>query len=506
MLNKIQVLSSSLPKNINEGFILDTKANKIVSTSKNYTIPLPFKIVKSSFYNFELSINNSTINLNFIIDIDFFLTNFYNEIYIREKNCIFNLLRIGFKNKKKEYTIENFNKFIDITELINKSCNKILKNNIVNLNNNYFNIMEESICNNNLIFLNSNIYFLYGDIYNLQVPKNYKLCIVDDINNFDNDNFIITKDNYNKITYDEYTDNNIFFLPKDLFQSNQYMYNYRIYHSSYKSEAAYNNYKQHLKEKHNFPRNIELYDNIIFVIKNVQKKIIKNHPIIYSDSPIIIISKYLDKAQIDSSYAILFNKFKNSNVNINNLVSNRSFIDNGKYILYNIYKNINNVIFKLYTKDEKIKFISDNEYLSYECPITKEEIGYDPYIKLDCNHIFNYSSLYNYFESTMKCPYCQGPIKNSKIRLSLKNFIDILNIKKKNIYFLFKSRNQFTSYLDSLDVHLIKIDEYNIPIELEDDSCFILDNQINIYDFVNIKINNSKLLYNTQFLILNYHY
>ena len=81
-----------------------------------------------------------------------------------------------------------------------------------------------------------------------------------------------------------------------------------------------------------------------------------------------------------------------------------------------------------------------------------------------------------------------------------------LRIKKKNIYFLFKSRNQFTSYLDSLDIHLIKIDEYNIPIELEDDSCFILDNQINIYDFVNIKINNSKLLYNTQFLILNYHY
>ena len=106
----------------------------------------------------------------------------------------------------------------------------------------------------------------------------------------------------------------------------------------------------------------------------------------------------------------------------------------------------------------------------------------------------------------MKCPYCQGSIKNSKIRLSLKNFIDILNIKKKNIYFLFKSRNQFTSYLDSLDIHLIKIDEYNIPIELEDDSCFILDSQINIYDFVNIKINNNKLLYNTQFLMLNYHY
>ena len=68
MLKKLRILSNNIPKEYNEGFIIDYKKNKIVNISKNYSIKIPFKIIKSDLFSFELLIENSIVNLNFILD------------------------------------------------------------------------------------------------------------------------------------------------------------------------------------------------------------------------------------------------------------------------------------------------------------------------------------------------------------------------------------------------------------------------------------------------------
>ena len=81
MLKKLRILSSNIPNEYNEGFIIDYKKNKIVNISKNYSIRIPFKIIKSKIFSFELLIENSSVNLNFIIDTQFIKNNIIYYIY-----------------------------------------------------------------------------------------------------------------------------------------------------------------------------------------------------------------------------------------------------------------------------------------------------------------------------------------------------------------------------------------------------------------------------------------
>ena len=49
MLKKLRILSSNIPKEYNEGFIIDYNKNKIINISKNFSIRIPFKIIKAIY-------------------------------------------------------------------------------------------------------------------------------------------------------------------------------------------------------------------------------------------------------------------------------------------------------------------------------------------------------------------------------------------------------------------------------------------------------------------------
>ena len=139
---KNRILSSNITKEYNEGFIIDYNKNKIINISKNFSIRIPFKIIKSDIFNFELLIENSSVNLNFILNTEFIKNNSYDIDYLKNKNYIFSILRCSFKNRELNNDI---NRFFDLKDIISKKANYILKDNIIVLNNLYFNLEKESI-------------------------------------------------------------------------------------------------------------------------------------------------------------------------------------------------------------------------------------------------------------------------------------------------------------------------------------------------------------------------
>jgi len=184
MLKKLKILSSNIPKEYNEGFIIDYKKNKIVNISKNFTIKIPFKLLKSDFFSFELLLDKNQLNLNFIIDIDYITSNINSFEYIKNKNYIFSILKCAFKNNEiDDKKIEQINRFFDIKTIISKHGNSILRDNMIKLDNLYFNIEKENIYTSNddySVYLKPKIHFLFGIMNNYSIPNNYKLCIIDD--------------------------------------------------------------------------------------------------------------------------------------------------------------------------------------------------------------------------------------------------------------------------------------------------------------------------------------
>ena len=504
MLNKIKILSSKIPQNC-EGYILDIKGSKITNTSKNITIQLPFKLHNSELFNFELVINKDQIHLNFILDNNLLVAKFYNPMYIKDKNCIFTILKTSFKNNTKNHEINDFNKFYDIPKLINNNYSKVLKNNIINLGDNYFNLQEEKVCienNASLIFIKPTIYFVYGNIYNLQCPTSYRLCIIDDAYKFDEKNTILDKDNFNSTDFNLIKNSKNIFISKDLFFSKKYIEKYKLFHSSYRSRYAYQNYKSYVDNNNIIASNIELNDNIIFLVKNVNKKLIKSHPFIYSNNKIIVVNTNISKDDIDKSYNILNDKYKNNGININNLLFKQSYLDPNKHYLHTIYNNSTKFYnLKLIYNDITTNFIDDMNYINDDCLILKEIIGNNHYIELDCEHkyIFN-----NYFTIGNKCHYCCNNFSKLNIRLSINQLRKDLGIgNDDDIIFIYKKLNNFVEFLDNNNITVIKYDD-NITLDFDLNTYMIFDNKISMYDFINIKPNNIRLINPNKIIIFNY--
>ena len=504
MLNKIKILSSKIPQN-SEGYILDIKSSKITNTSKNITIQLPFKLRNSELFNFELVINKDEIHLNFILDNNLLVAKFYDEMYVKDKNCIFTILKTSFKNNTKNHEINEFNKFYDIPRLVDNNYSKVLKNNIINLGDNYFNLLEEKVCfenNESLIFIKPTIYFVYGNIYNLHCPSDYKLCIIDDAYKFDQKNTIIDKNNFENIDSNIITNSRYIYISKDLFFSKRYVEKYKLFHSSYRTRYAYQNYKSYIDSNNIIANNIELYDNIIFLVKNVNKKLIKSHPFIYSKNKIIVVNTNICKDDIDKSYNILNDKYKNNGININNLLFKQSYLDHNKYYLHTIYNNSTKFYnLKLIYSNIITEFIDDTNYISQDCLILKEPIGNNHYIELDCGHkyIFN-----NYFTIGNKCHYCCNSFSKFKIRLSINQFKKDLGIgNNDDILFIYKKINNFVEFLDDNSITIMRYDD-NITLDFDLNTYMIFDNKISMYDFINIKPNNIRLINPNKIIIFNY--
>ena len=92
------------------------------------------------------------------------------------------------------------------------------------LNNLYFNLEKESIIpadNDNSVYLKPKLYLIYGIINNYNKPKDYKLCIVDDIYKLDQSNIVISNDNYTSIKLDQlYSNDTIGICKKFFYQMN----------------------------------------------------------------------------------------------------------------------------------------------------------------------------------------------------------------------------------------------------------------------------------------------
>ena len=338
MLKKLKILSSNIPKEYNEGFIIDYQKNNIINISKNFTIRIPFKLIKSEIFSFELLIDKSKLNLNFILDINYIKMNINSVEYIKNKNYIFSILKCAFKNNDIDNQhIEQINRFYDIQSIILKDGNSILKDNMLKLDDLYFNLQKENIYMSDddySVYLKPKIHLLFGNINNYTIPKNFKLCIIDDKYLLDNSNLIICADNFHTITKKHIEDSNIIGICRKFFISTQYLKIYKVFHNNYRSENAYYNYKKFINFDDNNVDffNIEIMDDIIFIINNVEKKILIKHPIIHSDNHIIIISKKLTEIDMKYSYKLLHKKYHSSNINIQKILRNRT----PKFLIYKI--------------------------------------------------------------------------------------------------------------------------------------------------------------------------
>tara|TARA_B100000963_G_scaffold360714_2_gene392700 strand:- start:487 stop:2031 length:1545 start_codon:yes stop_codon:yes gene_type:complete len=514
MLKKLRILSSNIPNEYNEGFIIDYKKNKIVNISKNYSIRIPFKIIKSEIFSFELLIENSSVNLNFIIDTQFIKNNIYELEYIKNKNYIFSILKCAFKNLPKNNSI---NRFYDIKDIISKKANYILRDNIIKLDNLYFNLEMESIFtenNNSLVYLKPKIYLLFGTIYNYNKPKDYKLCIIDDKYKLDKSNLIISFDNFESISCEDINISSTIGVCKEFFMSNEYTKKYKDYHNNYRCCHAFQNFKTHFsKSNPKLNYNLEILDNIIFIINNISKKQLTKHPLINSDNHIIIISKKINNDEIKNSYKLLNHKYKSSNVNTDIIMNNQLYFDRNKYLLSKLYSNDNTIINTKYFFNE-CEFISSNfsvfeHYISQECPITREKIGKSSYIKFGCGHCFSYDGFDQYLLKTRKCPYCNADIKSYDINFYKRNVMNLIlenyEIDNNDIYLFYKNSNKFIDFMSNYCISY-KIEDELINLELEPNSILVLDINLSEYDFTNLSITNLNVMNTIKLIKLDFYY
>ena len=513
MLKKLRILSNNIPKEYNEGFIIDYKKNKIVNISKNYSIKIPFKIIKSDLFSFELLIENSIVNLNFILDTLCLKSNQFDLEYIKNKTYIFSILRCAFKNIKLS---NNINRYYDLKDIILKKPNYILRNNIIKLDNIYFNLEKESIFtedSENLVYLKPKLYIIYGNINNYNMPKNYKLCIIDDKYKLDQNSLIISFDNYELIDYEIIQKFTTIGICKEFFLSNEYFKMYKYFHSNYRSEYAYDNYKNYMK-KNNYRENIynlELLDNIIFMINNICKKTLIKHPVINSDNYIIIINNKIDEYDLRNSYKLISYKYNKSKVNTELIMNNQLYYDRTKYTLSKLFNNNEIDVLKTKFYFEGI----DNEYSVYHhhiqdiCPIARESIDNKTYIKFNCGHSFSYDGIDYYLSKNKKCPYCNVDIRSLNIYFFNNNVIQyILDIKDddKDIYFFYKDDNNFTKFISNYCFYSSKLDNDIINIEIEPYSIIVLDINISEHDFCNIQIINPVILDTIKLIKLDFYY
>jgi len=325
---------------------------------------------------------------------------------------------------------------------------------------------------------------------------------------------IICSDNYHKITRKIIENSTCVGICKDFFMSNEYLEVYKYFHNNFRSTNAFNNYKTYVNS---LPKtednifNIEIIDNIVFIINNVEKRLLIKHPIIHCDNHILIISKKLTEIDMRYSYKLLQFKYSSSNVNIKKILDSQSYFDRNKCFLLSMF-NDNSI-----TLCDKYLFHSiNNNYkvfensIDKECPINRENIGTNTHIELQCGHSFIYDNIDMFFSKHQICPYCSTKISSISINFHFSKIIQYIfkdiDISNRDIYLFYKKTNKFLDFLSNYCTFAINIEDEIINIELEPDSIIILDINISNYDFTNLYITNLNIIHTLELIKLDFYY
>ena len=289
---------------------------------------------------------------------------------------------------------------------------------------------------------------------------------------------------------------------------------YKYFHSNYRSKFAFDNFKTYVGDIDDMDYNlynIEMLDNYIFILNNIPKKSLIKHPIINSNNYTLIINKKVTEDDVKNSYKLLNYKYKSSHINTDIIMNNQIYYDRNKFLLSKLFDKYATVLKrKFLLKDIVDNFSTYKTEILSECPITRENIGKNAYIKLDCGHIFTYNGIDNYISYNMKCPYCSKDIKSGQISFYKKHILNQIlerdDISDKDVYFFYKDTNKFIEFISNECFSSIKIENEMINIEIEPGSILVLDININKYDFSNLIVSNLDILDTVELIKFDFYY
>ena len=425
MWHKLNIINE-LNYNCNQGFYLNYKKNSISNIDNNLNIKIPINIKCNNYYICELFFNKKNVGINIILNTKNITYAVNQDIIYDYKNDIFKIISIYLKNQHNYELFSNINVIspssIDNTfEILNNSIKYL---DIIKINDNLYDYIKEIIYYNYNVIVNKyncNIRFIYNSKYNF--ISNNKICIIDKKKYFKNLNYIDST-NYKENNIKSLFNTEIVYIDIDFFTSNLYLKPYYKFHNDIKSENIFINYKNFVKNNNSliYFFNVELLDDFIIIIKDVNKQKILNHPVIYSNSKIIIDNKFFFKNDIDTMKKIIINSNKISKSLINTSVYNHIFVNSDvKYLIneFNDNHKINVIpyIFKNIETDIKIF----NNLNSNVCTINKIVIQYNSYCELNCGHSFIYHNFWNFINDKSICPYCSNKIKKITIYIHNQN-------------------------------------------------------------------------------------
>jgi hypothetical protein len=469
MWDKFKILEYSIPDQYNNGFFIDYRNNYIINFTKNYQIKLPFKIYKNTYSNFELILDNNILSLNLYINANKPNSIKYNRklanILIKSHN------HFKIDNNEKNKIIE----FLDLDDIIINN-KKSIKNNIINLNNKYINLKRYDYIPNNYI-ISPIFYFVYGNISNFNISKSMKICIIDKNLCLSNKILSINASNYKNITKYNISKSKFIYIDSQFFFSKKYLNFYKN-----NNKEGYINAKKTIFNGNILKKiyNIELFNNIVFIIKNYDINKLYKHPVLFSSNHIILESNL---------FSLEVNRqITKKLIKINNSIS----IDN------NIY--VNNYINKLcstynHAKKFKLRIDFNNLLVDYyitqklsndKCPILKEYFNYKSWFSLNCGHKFiAQNDTIKYISKRACCPYCTNQITKINFNINRYNILCKLGVSLENCIVIYKNNNKFITFLRNNLFECIQIN-YNFTFSFSYDyKYFLILNDINHIEFSN---------------------
>ena len=469
MWDKFKILEYSIPEQYNNGFFIDYRNNCIINFTKNYQIKLPFKIYKNTYSNFELLIDNNILSLNLYIDANKPHSMKYNQklanILIKSHN------HFKTDNNQKNNIIE----FLDLDDIIINN-KKSIKNNIINLNNKYINLNKYDYIPNNSL-MSPIIYFVYGSIYNFNISKSMKICIIDKNLCSKCKILSINTSNYKNITKYNISKSKFIHINSQFFFSKEYQKFYK--HSN---KTAYINAKNTLFNANILKKiyNIELFNNIVFIIKNYDIDKLYNHPVLFSSNHIILESNSIP---LDSNMLITKKLIKiNNKISIDNNIYVNSYI-NKLYLTYNTAKKI---ILKIHFNNLLVNYNITQKLSNDKCLILKEYFNYKSWFNLDCGHKFiAHNDTIKYISKRTVCPYCTNKITNIDFYINKYNILSKLGVSLQNCIVIYKNNNKFITFLRNNLFECIQIN-YNFTFSFSYNyKYFLILNDINYIEFSN---------------------
>ena len=463
--DKIEQLNFVIPKIINNHSIIIEKKE----TSKNYinsSINIPKTTKKDNNYNyFSKSISFDYFSRNNIIKTKngrTFTNNIYNIYDNSNKSLIY------FDNNKPENSINN-----NLNEYISRNKNNIKEKSLRKNKVRFLNITpikkEKNISDNNISFLtkinNININtYKQKNIYYIKIIKKNKISLL--INNKNNEDKFISKENEKLKTYNSSdNNNNLYLFKKDYIQSNYQKkkkykdYYFELKHFSMLKIFSYLNINSINKSFLN--KNIINYltlnysfSSIYMPLIDLTRKrsslfmkgklfLIQKNPIIFEDKKSKFIEIKRKKKFENVSLNFIYRELFSNNINSKCI----NYLDKEEYI----YKSNKE---KKTFLNNSISYKNDNEFISKKSQKKLSISFFNKYNKSKKNKksIYNLSILQkgNFFN-------LKKENKNEE-NLKIKKFEKRTAVNNNNIFKRFPKKNSYFNLIDNFNI----IEKYKI--------------------------------------------